>query len=82
MRYGPDTHTHEPAGRQAQYPGGRQPVEVDALLTDADDRLYAFNTGEYLVTAFDRDGALLSTWDTPFFSTRGARMIQKPIRRT
>ena len=68
MLYGAGRHTYELADWHAQYPGDWQPVEVNALLTDSQGRLHAFNTGDYPVTVFDRDGSLLTTWGGDSFS--------------
>jgi DNA-binding beta-propeller fold protein YncE len=67
MSYGTGKYTYELADWQAKYPGGWQPMEVNGLCIDSHDRLYAFNTGEYPVTVFDREGNLLKTWPKDFF---------------
>lgn len=66
MTYGTGKYVYELANWQAKYPGS-QPVEVNGLAIDKQDRIYAFNTGEYPVTVFDRDGNLLSTWKNDIF---------------
>jgi len=68
MSYGTGKYTYELADWQAKFPGGWQPVEVNGVCVDSQDRLYAFNTGEYPVTVFDREGNLLSTWDKKDFT--------------
>lgn len=75
MSYGEGKYTYELANWQAKYPGGWQPVEVNGLCIDSRDRLYAFNTGEYPVTVFDRDGNLLSTWDKKDFEHTHGCMV-------
>lgn len=60
--YGRGNYRYQRADWQAHFPDGWTPVEVNALTIDSQDRLYAFNTGEYPVTVFDRDGQLLGTW--------------------
>jgi hypothetical protein len=47
MSYGSGKYTYELANWSANYPGGRQPVEVNGLSVDSRGRLYAFNSGEY-----------------------------------
>ena len=68
MSYGSGKYTYELAKWSAKYPGGWQPVEVNGLSSDSKDRLYAFNTGEYPVTVFDREGNLLKTWGKDIFT--------------
>jgi DNA-binding beta-propeller fold protein YncE len=68
MLYGSGKHTYRLADWHAEYPGGWQPTEVNSILIDAQDRLYAFNTGQYQATVFDRDGTLLSTWGEDRFT--------------
>ncbi|MBN1188435.1 MAG: 6-bladed beta-propeller [Dehalococcoidales bacterium] len=62
MVYGEGKYTYELADWHAEYPGGWQPVEVNGLAVDSQDRLYAFNTGEYPVTVFDSNGKLVKNW--------------------
>ena len=62
MSYGEGKYTYELADWRAGFPDGWTPIEVNSLVVDAQDRLYAFNTGEYPVTVFDRQGNLLNTW--------------------
>lgn len=68
MQYGSGRHTYELADWHAQFPGDWQPIEVNAVLTDSGGRLYAFNTGEYPVTVFDRSGALVAIWGKDSFT--------------
>jgi DNA-binding beta-propeller fold protein YncE len=68
MSYGSGKFTYELADWQAKYPGGWQPVEVNGLCIDSQDRLYAFNSGEPAVTVFDRNGNLLKTWGNGYIS--------------
>jgi DNA-binding beta-propeller fold protein YncE len=68
MLYGTGKYTYELADWHAKYPAGWSPIEVNGLCVDAQDRLYAFNTGEYPVTVFDRKGNLLSTWAKDTFT--------------
>jgi DNA-binding beta-propeller fold protein YncE len=68
MLYGKGKYTYELVDWQAKFPGGWQPTEVNSLAIDSQDRLYAFNTGEYPVTVFDRDGNLLNTWGKDSFT--------------
>ncbi len=67
MLYGAGKYSYELADWKAQFPDGWTPIEVNSLAIDSRDRLYAFNTGEYPVTVFDRDGKLLSTWGQGYF---------------
>jgi DNA-binding beta-propeller fold protein YncE len=67
MSYGTGKYTYELVDWQAKFPEGWSPIEVNALAVDSRDRLYAFNTGEYPVTVFDREGKLLSTWGEGIF---------------
>jgi DNA-binding beta-propeller fold protein YncE len=67
MSYGTGKYTYEPAKWQARYPTGWSPIEVNGLSVDAQDRLYAFNTGDYPVTVFDRNGILVKTWPKETF---------------
>ena len=67
MPYGTGKYTYELAKWQAKYPVGWSPIEVNAVAVDAQDRLYAFNTGDYPVTVFDRDGNLIKTWPKETF---------------
>lgn len=62
MSYGSGKYTYELADWKAEFPEGWQPVEVNGVCVDSQDRLYAFNTGKYPVTVFDRDGSLLKMW--------------------
>ncbi len=66
--YGTGKYTYELAKWQASYPKGWSPIEVNAIAVDAQDHLYAFNTGDYPVTVFDRDGKLLKTWPKETFT--------------
>ena len=68
MAYGSGKYTYEAADWVAQYPRGWQPVEVNGLCIDAQDRVFAFNTGEYPVTVFDTDGSLVSMWPEESFT--------------
>lgn len=68
MSYDAGKYTYELANWQAKFPNDWQPIEVNGLAIDKQDRLYAFNTGEYPVTVFDRDGNLLSTWQNDIFT--------------
>jgi DNA-binding beta-propeller fold protein YncE len=80
MSYGEGKYTYELADWQAKFPGGWQPIEVNSLAIDSQDRIYAFNTGEYPVTVFDRDGNLLNTWGEDLFKhSHGARIIDDII---
>ncbi|MCR4392895.1 MAG: 6-bladed beta-propeller, partial [Dehalococcoidales bacterium] len=67
MTYGSGKYTYELANWQAKFPGGWSPIEVNGLCCDTQDRLYAFNTGEYPVTVFDSEGNLLGTWGEKYF---------------
>jgi len=62
MLYGAGKYTYELVDWRAKYPDRWSPIEVNGLAIDSHDRLYAFNTGEYPVTVFDREGNLLKTW--------------------
>jgi DNA-binding beta-propeller fold protein YncE len=62
MVYGTGEYTYELAKWQAKFPESWTPIEVNSVVVDSKDRLYAFNTGEYPVTVFDRAGNLLQTW--------------------
>jgi DNA-binding beta-propeller fold protein YncE len=73
MPYGSGKYTYELARWQAKFPDNWQPTEVNGLAIDKQDRIYAFNTGEYPVTVFDREGNLLNTWKNDIFThTHGA----------
>ncbi len=67
MLYGSGKYTYELAEWQVKFPEGWSPYEVNGLCIDSQDRLYAFNSGEYPVTVFDREGRLLSTWSKESF---------------
>jgi DNA-binding beta-propeller fold protein YncE len=67
MLHGTGKYMYELANWHAQYPEGWSPIEVNALAVDAQDNLYAFNTGEIPVTVFDRKGKLLNTWPKESF---------------
>jgi DNA-binding beta-propeller fold protein YncE len=67
MPYGTGKYTYELADWRAHFPEGWSPIEVNALAVDSRDRLYAFNTGEYPATVFDREGNLLNTWGKNIF---------------
>ena len=67
MTYGAGKYVYELADWHAKFPGGWQPVEVNGLAIDKQDRIYAFNTGDPPVTVFDRDGNLLNTWKNDIF---------------
>ena len=43
-------------------PEGWNFVEVTAVATDSQDRVYVFNRGEHPVIIFDRDGNVLRSW--------------------
>lgn len=68
MSYGVGKYTYELADWHAKYPGGWQPIEVNGLSIDSQGRLYAFNTGEYPVTVFDREGNFLNAWGKEYFT--------------
>jgi DNA-binding beta-propeller fold protein YncE len=67
MSYGSGKYTYELADWTAKYPEGWSPYEVNGLCVDSQDRLFAFNSGEYPVTIFDHEGNLLSTWPKESF---------------
>lgn len=48
--------------RWEKLPKGWSFVEVTAVATDSQDRVYVFNRGEHPVIIFDRDGNVLSSW--------------------
>ena len=75
MEYGTGNYTYELADWHAQWPEGWTPIEVNALAVDSQDRLYAFNTGDYPVTVFDRDGNLLETWGQGSFEHNHGAII-------
>jgi hypothetical protein len=68
MEYGKGKYIYELADWRAKFPEGWSPVEVNSIAIDSQDRLYAFNTGEYPVTVFDREGNLLNTWGKEAFN--------------
>jgi DNA-binding beta-propeller fold protein YncE len=73
MSYGEGKYTYELADWRANFPDDWSPIEVNSLVVDSQDRLYALNTGEYPVTVFDRQGNLLNTWGQGIFEhTHGA----------
>jgi len=67
MVYGKGRYTYELVDWRANFPDGWSPIEVNGLAIDSQDRLYAFNTGEYPVTVFDREGQLIDTWGKESF---------------
>jgi DNA-binding beta-propeller fold protein YncE len=81
LTYGKGKYTYELADWHVQYPDGWSPIEVNGLAVDSQDRLYAFNTGEYPLTVFDtKTGKLLSHWGEGFFThNHGARIFNDAI---
>lgn len=78
MTYGQGKYTYELADWHAKYPGGWQPTEVNGLAIDSQDRVYAFNTGEYPLTVFDpKTGECIATWGQDFFTHNHGAMITK-----
>ncbi len=75
MAFGKGKYTYELVDWQAKYPDGWSPVEVNGLAVDSQDRLYAFNTGDYPLTVFDRGGNLLNTWGKGFFEHNHGALI-------
>ncbi len=75
MTFGKGKYTYELVDWQAKYPDGWSPVEVNGLAVDSQDRLYAFNTGDYPLTVFDRGGNLLNTWGKGFFEHNHGALI-------
>jgi DNA-binding beta-propeller fold protein YncE len=75
MSYGTGKYTYELADWHAQFPKGWTPIEVNGLALDAQDQLYAFNTGEYPVTVFDSKGELLKTWPKETFDHNHGAII-------
>ncbi len=75
MAYGKGKYTYELVDWKAKFPDGWSPIEVNGLAVDSQDRLYAFNTGEYPVTVFDREGNLLSTWGKESFKHNHGAII-------
>ncbi len=53
--------------RWGKLPEGWNFVEVTAVATDAQDRVYVFNRGEHPVIIFDRDGNVLGSWGEGMF---------------
>ena len=45
-----------------QLPAGWSFVEVVAVATDSQDRVYVYNRGEHPVIVFDKDGKFLKSW--------------------
>ena len=82
LTYGKGKYTYELADWHVQYPDGWSPIEVNGLAVDSQDRLYAFNTGEYPLTVFDTNtGKLLSHWGEGFFThNHGARIFNAAAR--
>jgi DNA-binding beta-propeller fold protein YncE len=68
MSYGTGKYTYDLADWSAKFPEGWQPVEVNGICIDSQDRLYAFNTGTYPVTVFDPEGNLLKIWGKEYIS--------------
>jgi DNA-binding beta-propeller fold protein YncE len=52
----------------AKLPDGWSWMEVVAVATDAQDRVYVFNRGEHPVMVFDRDGTFLRSWGKGLFA--------------
>jgi DNA-binding beta-propeller fold protein YncE len=75
MKYGSGKYTYELADWRAQYPDGWSPIEVNGIAVDSKDRLFAFNTGDYPVTVFDRNGKLQSTWPKETFEHNHGAVI-------
>ena len=53
--------------RWEKLPEGWSFVEVTAVATDSQDRVYVFNRGEHPVVIFDRDGNVLGSWGEGMF---------------
>ncbi|MBN2240517.1 MAG: hypothetical protein JW712_12155 [Dehalococcoidales bacterium] len=76
MPYGEGNYTYELADWHAEYPDGWQPVEVNGLAIDSQDRVYALNTGEHPLTVFDPEtGKLLNEWGEGFFTHNHGAII-------
>jgi DNA-binding beta-propeller fold protein YncE len=75
MSYGSGKYTYELADYHVEYPEGWQPVEVNGICLDSKDRLYAFNTGKYPVTVFDKDGSLLKIWGKEYVTHSHGCMV-------
>jgi DNA-binding beta-propeller fold protein YncE len=52
----------------AKLPVGWGWMEVAAVATDTQDRVYVFNRGEHPVMVFSRDGTLLASWGEGLFA--------------
>jgi DNA-binding beta-propeller fold protein YncE len=50
-----------------QLPGGWDLVEVAAVATDSEDRVYVFNRGRHPVIVFSADGEFLGSWGEGLF---------------
>ena len=53
--------------RWGKLPEGWSFVEVAAVATDSQDRVFVFNRGEHPVIIFDRDGTFLGSWGEGLF---------------
>ena len=58
---------YEVRERWGKLPEGWSFVEVTAVATDSQDRVYVFNRGEHPVIIFDRDGNVLGSWGEGMF---------------
>ena len=55
-------HTYEWVEGWGQLPDGWPPLGQVAMVTDSEDRVYAFNRSEHPLVVFDRDGNFLTSW--------------------
>lgn len=61
--------TYEVAEGWGQLPEGWKFTQVAGVAVDSQDRVYAFNRGEYPVIIFDRDGNIIKSWGEGLFDT-------------
>jgi DNA-binding beta-propeller fold protein YncE len=59
---------YEVDDRWAKVPSGWSWMEVAAVATDSQDRVYVFNRGEHPVAVFDREGTFLYSWGKELFA--------------
>jgi DNA-binding beta-propeller fold protein YncE len=59
---------YEALDQWAKLPPGWSWMEVAAVATDSQDRVYVFNRGEHPVMVFARDGTFLTSWGETLFA--------------
>ncbi|MBI3867687.1 MAG: hypothetical protein HY299_04065 [Verrucomicrobia bacterium] len=64
----PSDRGYEADDRWARLPAGYSWMEVVAIATDAQDRVFVFNRGEHPVMVFNPDGSFLRSWGEGLFA--------------